>query len=59
MTINEFGISWDTNDLIQCKNAVRIALNQGVPPEHLLIMERYGVFGSLWVEAVIDEYFGE
>jgi len=46
------GWSWDTTDLLQCKNALHGLLRE-FSPEELKGLD----FGSLDVVAAIDEYF--
>lgn len=49
-------ISWDENDLISSKQAVRILLRED-EIEALNDLDAQGCFGNLDVDAVIDEWF--
>lgn len=45
------GVSWDTSDLISCKQAVEILTRMGVGEEELLSLD----FGGLDVSEVLEE----
>lgn len=45
------GVSWDTSDLVSCKQAVEILAGMGVGEEELLTLD----FGGLDVSGVIEE----
>lgn len=45
------GVSWDTSDLISCKQAVEILTRIGVGEEELLTLD----FGGLDVSEVVEE----
>lgn len=45
------GVSWDTSDLISCKQAVEILTRMGVVEEELLTLD----FGGLDVPEVLEE----
>ena len=47
-----YGWSWDTSDLIQCKNALVGLLNEGHNVSELIEMD----FGNLDTLSIIDEY---
>ena len=45
------GVSWDTSDLISCKQAAEILTRMGVGEEELMDQD----FGGLDVSAVLEE----
>ena len=51
MTVPYDGVTWNPEDLISSKQAVRILLSQGVTEEELLQLD----FGNLDVEGVLNE----
>lgn len=55
MTTTYNGVTWNPEDLISSKQAIRILLSQGVIEEELLELD----FGNLDVESVIEEYYNE
>jgi hypothetical protein len=56
VTFNDY--SWNTEDLLQCKNAVRQIVNQyGL--EAILELDEQYKFGSLDIRSVLEEYFWE
>lgn len=50
-------ISWSPEDLIQCKNALRIMLMDDIDCDVINAIDYDGNFGNLDVDAVIDEWF--
>lgn len=49
------GVRWNAADLISCKQAMWILMSHGWD---LKTLQDFCNFGSLWVEAVWEEYHG-
>ena len=53
---NYNGITWNSKDLLSCKNALIILLKEGTSIEVIYELELKDMFGSLDVSDVIEEY---
>ena len=49
------GISWDTTDLVQCKNACRMLIREGISYDEILALD----FGALDIVSVWEEYWND
>lgn len=53
-----FDVTWNENDLLQCKQALLILDEQGVPFGDIYELEQMGAFGNLNVDEVLKEIYG-
>ena len=53
-----FDVTWNENDLLQCKQALLILDEQGVPFGDIYELEQMGAFGNLNVNEVLMEIYG-